>query len=153
MTQISFRDYEDHDESACLALFDGNTPRYFAAHERADFLEFLTQERPTLNGAYYVLLKDDRIAGCGGYHVDQQTGTAKICWGMVDQSLHRMGLGKRLLQKRLVAIGTHDEAKEIHIDTSQHSAPFFERFGFTITDTQKDGYGPGIDHVEMVKRL
>jgi hypothetical protein len=37
----ALRPFELHDRAACLALFDGNAPPFFAPDERADLEEFL----------------------------------------------------------------------------------------------------------------
>jgi predicted GNAT family N-acyltransferase len=145
----SFRRYDPSDKAACLALFDSNCPKYFAPSERADFEGFLGD----LDCDYSVLLADGEVAGCGGIHVDTANGQGKLCWGMVDNSRHKSGLGKALLEFRLAAIRANPDATHIHIDTSQHTAPFFEKYGFNITAQTTDGYGPDIDHVEMLLRL
>ena len=40
-------------------------------------------------------------------------------------------------------------ATEIGISTSQKTAPFFARFGAVIGKVTEDGWGPGLDRVEM----
>ena len=46
------------------------------------------------------------------------------------------------------ATGVH----EVGIETSQHSAGFFERFGLTTQRVATDGFGKGIDGVVMALR-
>lgn len=153
MSDVEFHPYSSDDKADCLALLEGNTPKYFAPSERQDFIGFLDDDLSTLNGAYLVMSRDGQTIGCGGYDIDAATGTAKLCWGMVSQSHHKTGLGRKLLEARLKGIDSHGGTQRIVIDTSQLSAPFFEHFGFKVTATKKDGYGPGIDHVEMIRQL
>ncbi len=40
----------------------------------------------------------------------------------------------------------------INIDTSQFTKGFYEKLGFKIQVIEKDGYGPGLDKVLMVKK-
>lgn len=128
-----------------MALFDSNCPKYFMMDERSEFETFLDN----LECDYSVLLVDGNVVGCGGIHVNADTGEGRLCWGMVDQSHHRTGLGKALLEYRLAGIKADPNATHICIDTSQHTAPFFAKYGFIKTVHKKDGIGPGIDHVEM----
>lgn len=146
MTEPTFRPYEKADREACMALFESNCPKYFAPEERADYEDFLD----TLNCDYSVLTIGEELVGCGGIHVDAETGQGNLCWGMVDQSRHKSGLGKALLEFRLAAIKANPAATHVHIDTSQLSGPFFAKYGFKETHKTKDGYGAGIDHVEMI---
>lgn len=148
MSDVRFRPYTKEDRAACLALCDGNTPKYFAPEERQDFVDFL-DDLSVLSGAYLVLERGDEIVGCCGYHVDGATGTASFRWGMAARSQHKTGLGKIMLKERIKRVKEHGSANRIQIDTSQLSAPFFAHFGFTTTSTVPDGFGPGIDHVAM----
>jgi GNAT superfamily N-acetyltransferase len=143
----SFRPYTPADKDACMALFESNCPQYFDPAEREDFAGFLNDYTQC---DYFVLVVGEDIAGCGGIYVDIKTGEGKLCWGMVDQTRHKSGLGKALLEYRLKGIKANPAATHVHIDTSQHTAPFFAKYGFRETAHNKDGYGPGIDHVEMV---
>lgn len=71
---------------------------------------------------------------------------------MVARDAQRQGYGSQLLRfrlERLRALG----AREVHLDTSQHSAPFFARFGFREVRRVPGGYGPGLDRVDMMARL
>lgn len=76
-------------------------------------------------------------------------GVAYLAWGMVDAGWHRRGIGKRLLARRLERIREVPHAWCVLLDTSQHSAPFFARFGFKAFRTIHDGYEPGLDKVFM----
>ena len=138
----------DHRE-ACLALFDSNVPRFFRAEERGDFERFL--ESPP--GPYLVGRIDGEIVAAGGYAEDQsQAGVWVLCWGMVAAPLHQQGLGRTLLHARLEALSEVPGLREVRINTSQHTSGFFERFGFTVTEIEQDGFGEGLHRHAMSRR-
>ncbi|MGC4005213.1 MAG: hypothetical protein QM811_19675 [Pirellulales bacterium] len=64
-----------------------------------------------------------------------------------------IGTGKAwcadLLRWRLARIRQIAHARCVLLDTSQHTAPFFARFGFETTRTIADGYEPGLDKIFM----
>lgn len=148
------RPFTPADREACLALFDSNVPEFFALHERAEFETWLGQPFDSGEfGEYFVLEDASRIVACGGVWLDPQTPErpAGLSWGMVAREAHRRGYGSALLHfrlERLRALG----AAEAHLDTSQHSAPFFARSGFREVRRVPGGYGPGLDRVDMVAR-
>jgi predicted N-acetyltransferase YhbS len=141
---VIVREYRPGDEPRCLAMFDGNFPKFFAPHERELFEKFLRRDdRP-----FFVAEVDGAVRGCGGFRVDD-FGVAFLAWGMVDADWHRRGVGAALLRFRLDRIREIPHAWCVLLDTSQHSAPFFARFGFEAYRTIADGYRPGLDKVFM----
>lgn len=134
------------DVDACLALFDGNVPRFFGTHERADFADYLQQ--PARQMDYLVIERNGRVVACGGWAMDDAQ-TAAFCWGMVAHALHRQGLGRALAQTRLQQARARG-ARRVVLSTSQHTCDFYARLGFTVTQVVADGHGPGLDAVEMV---
>lgn len=144
----TIRPYQRVDKDACLALFDGNVPRYFDASERAAFDEFLDLPR----GEYFTLFWQDRVAGCGGFSLAEE-GLARFTWGMVDQALHGEGLGKMLAEYRLQAITESGDYSGIELSTTPMIAPFFHKFGFVDQGLEKNGFAPGMDLVRMMKTL
>lgn len=143
------RPYRTEDRSACLALFDSNTPAYFDPVERVLFEQFLD----ALDSTYFVLEHDGGIAGCGGWATGtmeepDDRGVVTLTWGMVRQALHKRGYGSFLLRERLRLIG-ETSVPVVAINTSQFSAPFFARHGFIEHARVKDGYVPGIDRIDM----
>jgi len=127
-----------------LAVFDGNTPDFFAPSERAEYETFLR----TLDEPYFVLEADSgEVVACGGvYVVGDRAG---LSWGMVARPYHRRGVGRRLLEERLEYLRAHHpEVTSVHVNTSQHTAGFFERFGFVTQKITKDAFAPGLhEHV------
>jgi GNAT superfamily N-acetyltransferase len=94
----------DHntDKAACLTVFEGNVPAFFAPPDRVEFAQFL-DEAHTL-GVYLVAAEGDAIVGCGGYFVVAEQGVAGLMWGMVERTRQWQGIGRRLLLARLAAL-------------------------------------------------
>lgn len=144
---LAVRPYHPNDRTACLAVFDGNTPRFFAPSERADFAGFLEAGPDD----YFVVADGGTVVGCGGVFVKDGPGGLRwggLCWGMVERTRHRAGVGSLLLRHRLAHLAdTHLEA--VVLDTSQHSRGFFARFGFEVVKVTPDAYAPGLDRYDM----
>jgi predicted GNAT family N-acyltransferase len=147
--EFSFRSYIPADESACLKLFDSNTPKFFGVEERPSFESFL-QRQPC---PFYVVEAEELVIACGGYCCETASGKIVLAWGMVRGDLHRQGVGTFLLHERLKAIFRADPAAKVVIDTSQHSQTFFVRFGFKATKITPDYYAPGLHRVDMELEL
>ena len=147
------RVYQAGDRAACLALFDGNTPRFFDPSERVRFAAWLdTSTQP------YVVIERvqdgaARIVACGGHAIEADGVTASLSWGMVAQDLHGQGLGQALTQARLEAIGAMPQLTRVTMNTSQHTQGFYARFGFAAVKVTPDGIGPGLDQWDMVLPL
>lgn len=122
----------------------GNTPRYFAPGELADYERFLVDHK----GTYLVLGPEHGpILACGGFHVAERI--AGLTWGMVREGHHRGGLGSLLMTARLEQIRATGTARLVRLDTSQHSRPFFEGFGFQVQSFTPGGYTDGLDRYDM----
>lgn len=142
---MNFRPYQPDDMAACLAIFDSNTPDFFAPHERAEFAQFLAEP----GGSYFVVEADDSaVSACGGCWA-YADGRVALTWGMVIRSQHRHGIGRWLLLKRLQWLCSQIDAKVAVIETSQHSAPFFQKFGFQTATITPNGFAPGLDRIAM----
>ncbi|MBX3477084.1 MAG: GNAT family N-acetyltransferase [Brevundimonas sp.] len=143
--ETTTRPYEPADREACLALFDGNTPRFFDASERAEYDAFLR----ALETPYSVIEQGGRIVACGGHAVEADGTTAVLCWGMVDRGLQGTSLGRRLTQARLAAARATPGVTAVRLSTSQHTEGFYRRFGFRTLKVAQDGFAPGIHSHEM----
>ncbi|WP_067713311.1 GNAT family N-acetyltransferase [Nocardia yamanashiensis] len=141
---LRIRDYRAADKAYCLRLIEGNTPEFFAPDEIAEFAAFLEDPRC----AYYVVEAGGEVVGCGGWVV-RADGSASLCWGMVERSRHRSGIGSYLFRERLRRIRADGTASHLLLVTSQHSRPFFERMGFQATGVEPDGFAAGLDSVNM----
>ena len=141
---VNVRSSTLRDRAACLAIFESNTPVYFASSERAEFAAFLD----AASANYLVLeITSGVIVGCGGYYV-KSSGVAGLAWGMVDRAWHKRGFGRMLLEARLALLRRFPDAAVVCVNTSQSSRGFFERFGFRPVRIVPDGFAPGIDRVE-----
>ncbi len=143
---LRVRDYGGADRAACLAIFDTNVPKYFAAHERRDFISFLDK----LPGPYLVIEDAGTVVACGGFaRYESEPHVVALCWGMVAQGRHKKGLGQALLIERLRrAVKTYSE-QDIVVYTSQHTAGFFARYGFETCRVVRDHFAPGLDLHKM----
>jgi N-acetylglutamate synthase-like GNAT family acetyltransferase len=146
---MNLRPYLPTDRAACLGVFNSNVPEYFDPVERTGFEAFL--DHPECR--YFVMEHDDALLGCGGYAVAQQEGLASLVWGMIGRDSHKRGLGRFLLLYRLREIGKAGGIQVVRLDTSQKAEPFFRKQGFKATGVIKNGYGLGLDRVEMVMKL
>jgi N-acetylglutamate synthase-like GNAT family acetyltransferase len=134
---LEFRAYEPKDRQACVILLRGNAPKFFARHERREFQTFLAHP-----GAYFVLTLDEVVVACGGYWLPDAE-TAHLTWGMVDATRHKQRLGERLLLERLRHIHARAPRAVVSLDTTQHSAGFFARYGFQTVGVTPNFYKRG----------
>ena len=146
---LALHPYRPDDRSACLTIFDGNTPRFFDPSEKTDFAGFLEAGPDD----YFVVTDGNEVVGCGGVFVRDGTGgpcRGGLCWGMVESTRHRTGVGSFLLRQRLAHLAeTYPQLDAVLLDTSQHSRGFFARFGFETVKVTPDAYAPGLDRYDM----
>lgn len=137
---ITFRPYRSDDYDACVALFDSNVPKFFALHERVEFMEFLQ----ALPCPYFMLIDEaGAVLACGG--IGEWNGVGGLAWGMVAREQHKHGLGLRLLQERLAWFRVnYPHVHEVRMDTSQYSVGFFERQGFRAQKIVMHGFAPNL---------
>lgn len=147
LSMDAVRPYLPSDMTACLRIFDGNTPRFFAPAERADFAAFLLAHAVAWH--YLVIEREGVVVACGGHAVRPDGVSVDLCWGMVASGMHGTGIGKMLTRARLQAAGTVQGIVRVRLDTSQHTQGFYARFGFVPVQVVADGYGPGLDRWEM----
>ena len=145
---MTIRLYTPADKAACLAIFDSNMPQYFMPEERQQFEDWLDKEDREV---YYVMTDNDQIVACGGIYIDTELNVAGQAWGMVLNSLHKRGYGKALTLHRIKEMDARFSHLDQHLGTSQHTAPFYEKMGYTTVEVIKEGFGPGLDHYKMVR--
>ena len=144
MTPIAFTPYEADDRGACLAMFDANCPDFFAPNERADYALFL------------------EAMAAGGYHVGRVEGRALCAFGVTAQADGSAGLNwirtapeargaghGRAMMAAAETMALDLGARLVHIAASQHSAPFFARFGAVEISRTEDGWGPAMHRIDM----
>jgi predicted GNAT family N-acyltransferase len=145
----TIRAYQPSDYEQVVALFDSNCPPYFAPEEKELFTNFLKiNEQP-----YFVIVENEQLLAAGGYAYEHRAGrdVAVFTWGMVSQSAHKQGLGKLLTQHRLACIEKDARGLPAILGTSQYTAAFYQKMGFTTYNIVPYGLSKGLDLVEMEK--
>lgn len=143
MTNITFRPYRDADRQACISIFDANCPEFFAPNERQEFEEFLER----ISGDYAVCEVDGEVLGAFGLFVDSEN-MKRLNWILLDPQTQGIGVGSMIME-RVIQLGRTTQTKVVKIAASHKSAPFFARFGASSTSLTKNGWGPGMDRVDM----
>lgn len=146
---MHLRAYEQTDRERCLAIFEGNTPLYFASHEVAEFAKFLN----TPNCAYYVVERNNELVGCGGFWIKPEEKKAALVWGMVRSDRQKIGAGSFLLLSRLQEVALAVPDCTIHLDTSQHAFQFFEKYGFEVQKFIENHYAKDLHRYDMILKL
>lgn len=137
-----FRAYRDGDRDACLELFDQNCPEFFAPNEREEYAAFLA----AVEGDYTIVLEDGGVAGAFG--LGPHAGAVALRWILFARAMQGRGLGAAVMSRVRDEMRTRNVAV-LHIAASHKSAPFFARFGAQPITTTRDGWGPGMDRVDM----
>jgi GNAT superfamily N-acetyltransferase len=143
---FSLRPWTPADRAACLALLDANSPRFFGARDREDYLAFLAApSRP-----YWVLLDPSgTVVGCGGAAVSPRQRAGFLTYGMVHPDRHGRGLGTLLTAFRLRWLAAQPGIDRVLIDTSNETEGFYARFGFRTLRVIPDAYAPGLHQHDM----
>ncbi|MCY1065149.1 GNAT family N-acetyltransferase [Nannocystis sp. RBIL2] len=145
---MNIRLYTPADREACLELLRSNTPEHFSPAEEAEMGRFLD----TLPGPYFVVEDGGRIIASGGIAAERDGITATLCWGMVDASRQRSGVGTKLLAHRLESfLAEHPQIRRIQTHTSQKVQAFYAKHGFSVVEVRPHGFGPDLDHVHMMR--
>ena len=144
---MEIRAYKSEDLEAVVAVFRSNIPKYFTPEEEPGLYDFLEK----YSGDYSVIEVNGEVVGAGGIALNElDSPTVSLCWGMVHRDHIGTGLGKKLTEFRIAAAREKFGDLPLTIGTSQHTQGFYEKFGFRLTDYEKDGYGPGIDTCKML---
>lgn len=147
MPDIRWRAYQQQDLDDCLRLFRSNQQPYFAADEYEEYQQFLTEEVNAKTAPYFVLLDGNDVVGCGGYM--RCDDAVFLTWGMLERSLHGQGLGRELINGRIEKIRAEFGSLPICIETSQFTAPIYQRLSFIEVKRTENGFGPGLHAVRM----
>jgi ribosomal protein S18 acetylase RimI-like enzyme len=143
---MEIRAYRNEDLEAVVAIFRSNIPKYFTPAEEAGLYEFLDG----YSEDYYVVEVGGEVVGAGGIALNElESPTVSLCWGMVHRDHLGTGLGRNLTEFRIKYAREKYGDVPLTIGTSQHTQGFYEKFGFRLTEYEKDGYGPGIDTCKM----
>lgn len=74
-----------------------------------------------------------------------------MAWGMVHSDFHNRGYGTALYNHRRDILENNWPTHNITLATSQHTNAFYEKMGMKITLKKKDGFGPGLDQIDMTE--
>ena len=142
-----YRPFRGADMAACLAIFDANCPEFFAPNERADYEIFLQ----ALPEGYEVCEVAGRIVAAFGL-IRIARDTERLNWIMLHPDSKGRGLGSEIM-RRVVSLARASRSPLIRIAASHKSAPFFARFGAVAVASEQDGWGPGMDRIDMALPL
>jgi ribosomal-protein-alanine N-acetyltransferase len=134
-----------------MDAFISNVPDYFTEPEITQYenwLNLLQEEKD--HSHYYVAVSGNTLVGCGGFGYEAKNNSVTFAWGFVHRNFHKQGFGKLLLTYRLNKIRELYPGASIVLDTTQHSCPFFERFGFVTVKVTENGYSTGMHRYDMV---
>lgn len=126
----------------CIEIFKSNLPKFFAPEELQLFEAFLDHHT---EDHYYVIEDGGQVLCCGGIFLEKETDEAGLSWGMVHAEYHLKGIGKLLTQYRIDLLKKLYPTKIYKVETSQHTAKFYEKNGFKTVGIVPDGFGKGID--------
>lgn len=153
---VLIRPYTPADYSRCLAIFNSNVPKFFTPGEAEDYARWLSGlgELPTHRYDkgelhYFVAEQSGSVLACGGWGIREGADHATLVWGAVDNEYHRLGIGHALTEFRISNFRQHYPSFPLTIDTSHHTAPFYEHFGFRTEKFTENGYAPGLHRHDM----
>lgn len=141
-----WHNFTSADTAACLTIFDTLCPAYFASNERDEFAEYLSEQ-----GDEYQIFRIEDGATLAGYglHHSETDRTLRLNWIMVSPEAQGQQLGDTMMKDALAVL--HASSMErLLISASQHSAPFFSRYGAIEQTRIPNGWGLGMHRVEMV---
>ncbi len=147
--QAILREYELSDRRALEQIFLLNTPKYFAAKELGDFLEYLDM----FGDDYVVVTSNGRVVGGGGYWIRAFDKVGGLTWAILHPDYQGTGIGKELALYRIERIKEAGTAQRVQVETSQHSFGFYEKLGFKLIDKQPNYWANGIDLYSAVLEL
>lgn len=148
--KIRIRRYRESDRKAVIAAFRTNVPDHFPASEEAWLRSALDEP----DGPLFVVIEDDgknkALVGFGGYEISAFYDLATLVFGLVRADRHGSGIGRMLLQYRLLHMaGRKLRPRYVTVDTHPHTAGFFQRCGFTEIARWPGGYRSGRDRVDL----
>ena len=142
---IEIRQFKHHDLKQLLAIFGKNIPQFFAPHEMAEYVDYLTNYPSN----YFVIEYEGAAAGGAGYRLTGNGVSGSITWIFFDPMFKGHGLGRMTITYLMKELKVVHKVDAVQVRTSQLAYRFFEKFGFEITSTTKDFWAPGLDLYEM----
>lgn len=139
------RSYQPDDRTPLLEVLDRLIPEFFVPEERADFEQYLLNERED----YFVVEVDQRVVAGGGINYFPAERTARLSWDLVDPAFHGRQIGSALVQHRLAVVRSNQLVDTVIVRTSQLAESFYQKQGFQRIHFQADFWGKGFDLVVM----
>ena len=140
---LIYKEYTTSNYQNCLELFELNCPSFFAKEEREDYQKFLKSN----NDLYLLGYKDNIFVCCFGI-TDQPKEICSISWIMVHPNFHHGGYGSEMISY-ILDYAKNKGKERILIATSQHASSFFKKYGAKQLNYIKDGWGIGMDKIDM----
>ncbi|MEO0652505.1 MAG: GNAT family N-acetyltransferase [Planctomycetota bacterium] len=132
------------DRDGLLEVFDSNLDEFLHDDERPGFEEWLGAPQ----GVYLTLTEVGRAIGCGGYVLDDDR-SLRLTWGLLHRDHHGRGIGRWMLLERLCRGHRELDPPRSTLGTTPRVEPFFAGVGFRRLSFTADGWGPGLDRVDM----
>ena len=147
-TEVIFVDYEGAYFFECLRLFDENCPQYFAKNEKSEYVGFL-KSNPQ---GYVVAISEEKVVAAFGLIDTPDARRARLSWIMVSPNSKGSGMGMKMIT-HAKSTAIENEVAAIDIAASHLSAPFFQKFGAAELNEVPNGWGPGMQRIDMELRL
>lgn len=150
MKSTVIRPYQPSDKKHLVKIFNLNTPKYFDKGEVIDFEKYLKQRADT----YLVTELNNEIVGGAGYYINNQERSGHITWIFFNPKYSGQGLGREIVAYCLSILENDERVHKFVVTTSQLAYRFFEKFGYSLSRTEKDYWGKGLDlyEIEMLKK-
>ena len=145
--RVTFRPYSPADKEICLAIFDVNCPPFFAPNERIDYEQFL-DSNPS---GYELCLHAGSVVGAYGL-IGDGTIRRNLNWVLLSPKTQQLGVGSAIMN-RVLNLARNAKLSIVDIAASHLSAPFFAKFGATVVNESKNGWGPGLHRIDMELKL
>lgn len=134
------RPYQTSDKPHLIKLIRLNTPPYFDKSEEALFSNYLDNERED----YFVVEQNGGIIGCGGLNYEKDKKKAVLSWGMIHPTYQGWGIGTQLTEHRINHLKNLEGIDKLIVRTSQHTATFYEKMGFTLVEVKENYWAPDL---------
>ena len=143
------RPYQNKDQAILLEIIDLNTPPFFDPKEKTDLKEYLEECGDT----YFVIEKEGKVVGGGGYCLLDDATSAEISWTLFHPGHSRQGLGTQIVEHCLNLLMKNEKIERVIVETSQWANKFFEKLGFCLTHVKKNYWGKDLDLYWMEKKM
>ncbi|EZH73981.1 hypothetical protein ATO12_13955 [Aquimarina atlantica] len=125
-------------------IFFLNVPEYFAEKEWEDLTGYLKTHGKT----YFVVKKENKVIGCGGYHKSDDT-TARLSWDFIHPDFKGKGIGRKMILHCLEEIEKNVDIHNIEVWTSQHAYQFYAKFGLKTYHIEEHYWGKDLHLYKM----